>query len=146
MKIKIKYLLIFLFTILIMFSLVSVTSCKREEPEDEAIITLKGSIWEGSELILIIYMDTRDVEGVVTFKDSNNTYDGMITKGKIDLDTYEITAECCGLWENKMYPDTSEDKCIEIRGQLSKDYKMASGMAEVWTGPNEWTARLHSIY
>ena len=105
------------------------------------IITLKGSIWEGSELILIIDMDTRDVEGSVTFKDSNNTYNGKITEGGIDLSTYEITADCCGLWEDKMYPDASGDKCIDIRGQLSKDYKMASGIAEVWTGPNEWIAR-----
>jgi len=210
MKIKIKYLLIFLFIILIMFSLVSVSSCRmieylfdklspdyddsnrpynpdppdldeildeeekiiseavaaaedelkteekerkegkqsakgaelKEEFEDyPEIITLKGSIWEGSKLILIIDMDTRDVEGSVTFKDSNNTYNGKITEGGIDLSTYEITADCCGLWEDKMYPDVSGDKCIDIRGQLSKDYKMASGIAEVWTGPNEWIAR-----
>ena len=105
------------------------------------IITLKGSIWEGSELILIIDMDTRDVEGSVTFKDSNNTYNGKITEGGIDLDTYEITADCCSLWEDKLHEDASGDKCIDIRGQLSKDYKMAFGIAEVWTGPNEWIAR-----
>lgn len=192
---KIRRLFVFLLSIILMFSLVSISGCRmieyffdklspdyddnnrpydpdppdlddildeeekiiseavaaaekeiREEKLTEGfedypeIITLKGSIWEGSELILIIDMKKRVVGGSVTFEDSNSTYNAKITEGGIDLDANEITASCCGLWEDKIFGEEPKDKCIDIKGKLSKDYKKASGMAEVWSGPNEWIA------
>ena len=102
------------------------------------IITLKDSIWDDSVLTLIINMDTQEVEGSVVYGSSIESYDGKITKGKIDLDTFEITAHCCGPWKDKEYKDRSGEECLDIKGQLAKDFEWASGMAVLWTGTMEW--------
>jgi len=86
-------------------------------------------------------MKNKEVEGSVYYKDDIVSYDGMIVEGKIDITTYEINARCCGYWDDNFYPEKSGDRCIDIKGKLLIDGKTASGIADVWSGPNPWTAR-----
>jgi len=104
-------------------------------------ITLKGAIWEGSKLTLIINLETGKVTGSVKFKDKENTYDGKIS-GTIDIITQEIDATCSGEWTSTIL---GKDKITLIMiGDLNDDLTSAIGKAfseddhEFWSATDLW--------